>query len=293
MPQTPLGTRSQALPYVTTAALGARLGEWHLIPADGRKTWIGCLAHHLLQARGHWATSRQMPYAHLFFDISSAFYSVLRQSLFPGEDPPSSLIAALHRFQVKDTNIDYMLNAVYSDDATAGIDEHFKRLLKDALANTQFFISGLDAPCRTNRGTRPGDPMGDLLYNMVMSLVMQDTRSRLRGTIEVAWIGTPEVRAPFAVVDAVPREAFFDLAFVDDCASPSMRPTFAVSSRSCKLLCMRWTLLQKDEGCFSITLPARLKSCCIWLVVVLPLPSTSSLRMATSCSGEKMTSPTS
>ena len=44
----------------------------------GRRRMGADLAHHFLQAHGHWATSAKKPYAHLFFDIKSAFYSVLR-----------------------------------------------------------------------------------------------------------------------------------------------------------------------------------------------------------------------
>lgn len=86
------------------------------------------------------------------------------------------MIAALKRFRVKADDIDIMLQGVQADDATAGVSDHFRLLLKDALTHTHFFIRGLDAPCQTHRGTRPGDPLGDLLYNMGMALVMKDAR---------------------------------------------------------------------------------------------------------------------
>ena len=176
------------------------------------------LAHHLLQAHRHWAGMRKLPTAHLFFDIRSAFYSVLRQSLYPDDDPPLSLIAALRRFKVGADDIDHMVQAVRHDDATAGISDHFRLMLKDALTNTHFVIAGLDAPCRTTRGTRPGDPLGDLLYNMVMSLVMRDARDRTAELTSAEWIGDPGLCENFEEVGTLPELAFLDLAFVDDCA---------------------------------------------------------------------------
>lgn len=184
----------------------------------GRRRMGTDIAHHLLQAHGHWAVGRRQPYAHVFFDISSAFYSVLRQALFPDDEVPVSLIAALRRFRVQPADIDYMLHVSADDDATVGIDAHFRQLLKDALTNTHFFIQGLDAPCRTTRGTRPGDPLGDLLFNLVMSLIMQDARERILDATGMSWCGHPEQCSNFYDVELVPREAFLDLAFVDDCA---------------------------------------------------------------------------
>ena len=184
----------------------------------GRRRMGADLAHHVLQAHSHWATSHKRPFAHVFFDIRSAFYSVLRQALFPDDGPPLSLLAALHRFRVQSTDIDYMLSVVQFDNATDGIDDHFRLLLKDALTNTHFFIKGLDAPCRTNRGTRPGDPLGDLLYNMVMSLIMRDARQRTLDATDICWTGAPEPCASFFSNVVVPPEALLDLAFVDDCA---------------------------------------------------------------------------
>ena len=184
----------------------------------GRSRMGADLAHHLLQSHGHWATVVKRPYAHLFFDIKSAFYSVLRQALFPDDEFPVSLVAALRRFRVRADDIDYMLTVVQTDNATTGITEHFRRLLKDAMTNTHFFIKGLDAPCKTNRGTRPGDPLGDLLYNMVMSLILQDARKRVQIATGAEWCGHPAACPSFDEIPGVPTEAFFDLAFVDDSA---------------------------------------------------------------------------
>ena len=223
----PLGYRSIFISNFTAKlyhmALRAHLVEiWEQgissLQLGGRRKRGADLAHHILQAHGHWATCTRKPYAHLFFDIRSAFYSVLRQALFPDEEYPSSLVAALHRLRVSSADIDHMLEVTSTDDATAGVSDHFRRLLKDALTNTHFFIRGLDAPCRTHRGTRPGDPLGDLLYNMVMSLILRDARNLIHKATGVFWAGSPQACADLLHPDGVPPEAIIDLAFVDDCA---------------------------------------------------------------------------
>ena len=232
----PLGYRSIFISNFT-AKLYHRSLRTHLVKIweqgitslqlGGRQRMGADLAHHLLQCHGHWATSVKTPYAHLFFDIKSAFYSVLRQALFLDDEVPTSLIAALKRFRVQAADIDYMLDVVQSDDATRGIDEHFRRLLKDALTNTHFFIQGLDAPCKTNRGTRPGDPLGDLLYNMVMSLILHDARQRTQRATGAQWRGQPEACPAFDDLPPLPREAFIGLAFVDDCAVAIHAPSIS------------------------------------------------------------------
>ena len=63
----------------------------------GRKHMGVDFAHHFLQAHRHWTAVKKIPSAYLFFDIKSAFYSVLRQALFPDDAPPLHLIAALSK----------------------------------------------------------------------------------------------------------------------------------------------------------------------------------------------------
>ena len=184
----------------------------------GRKHMGVDFAHHFLQAHRHWTAVKKIPSAYLFFDIKSAFYSVLRQALFPDDAPPLHLIAALSRFRVSADDIDGMLQAVRSDNATDGVSDHFRLLLKDALTNTHFFIKGLDTPCQTHKGTRPGDPLGDLLYNMVMALVMRDARDLTQLVTGVHWMGSPTPCGNFQDQVDIPIPAFLDLAFVDDCA---------------------------------------------------------------------------
>jgi hypothetical protein len=153
---------------------------------------------------------------------SQPFTAFSDNRCFLKNEPRLSLIAALARFKVKAS--DLMIQATKQDDARAGISDHFRCLLKDALTNTHFFISGLDAPCRTTRGTRPGDPLGDLLYNMVMALIMRDARGSMLQMTNAEWIGGPTPCADFPAFEELPRVAFLDLAFVDDCAVATHAP---------------------------------------------------------------------
>lgn len=73
------------------------VGIWEtgiqFLQLGGRRHMGVDFAHHFLQAHRHWTHCQRLPCAYLFFDIKSAFYSVLRQVLFPHQEPPFSLIA--------------------------------------------------------------------------------------------------------------------------------------------------------------------------------------------------------
>ena len=138
----------------------------------------------------------------IYSSISDQHSTVSCGKLFPDEEYPSSLVAALHRLRVSSADIDHMLEVTSTDDATAGVSDHFRRLLKDALTNTHFFIRGLDAPCRTHRGTRPGDPLGDLLYNMVMSLILRDARNLIHKATGVFGLGVHRL----VLISCIPME---------------------------------------------------------------------------------------
>ena len=106
---------------------------------------------------------------------------------------------------------------VDADFALHGLTPHMLAILKDAMMNTHFFIDGITHPCRTRRGTRPGDPIGDILFNMVMSCLLKDAKQIMQGS-EWEWYGQPEQCTNLMDHQTIPPVGFFDVSFVDDCA---------------------------------------------------------------------------
>eukprot|EP00438_Fugacium_kawagutii_P016420 Skav206440 [mRNA] locus=scaffold295:130038:133282:- [translate_table: standard] len=188
------------------------------------------MAHHLLQTHLAWSKSRCQPAGVVFVDLKSAFYSVLRQGLLRNVDPESVDSALLHFLATQGLHPDQALATLQRADrdvATAGISDHMERVLRDLLWNTHFCVDHIDAPVRTSRGTRPGDPIGDILFNMVMSLILSEARRSIVENTDAEWLG---IRGPCLTFDeevTVPATAFVDVAFVDDVAIMCHAPTNA------------------------------------------------------------------
>ena len=112
----------------------------------------------------------------LHLDIKSAFYSVLRELLvdlpIDGEDFVDV---------VDSTPIPEILKpAVFAMVAAPSLlhtkvgDSHLTALITDAMQNTWFSMAGTDRVARTRKGTRPGDNLGDILFNLTMIPVLND-----------------------------------------------------------------------------------------------------------------------
>ena len=65
-----------------------------------------------------------------------------------------------------------MLEAVDHECALEGVSPHVERLVHDTMSHTFFTVEGIDSPVATHLGTRPGDPIGDLLFNLTMSKIL-------------------------------------------------------------------------------------------------------------------------
>eukprot|EP00435_Cladocopium_sp_Y103_P075451 s29_g58.t1 len=184
----------------------------------GRKKMGTDVAHHLLDGHQHLCKCMKLPTAVIFFDLRAAFYSVLRQSLTSVPQEQSVFHKAMEAFQVNPADLQAWLSVVQTDNALPGATKHLQYIINDTMTCTHFAVEGLDAYCHTTRGTRPGDPLGDILFNTIMSLVLRDARQYLLDRLEVAWMGAPDMCESFACAPDLPPAGFLDLAFVDDAA---------------------------------------------------------------------------
>ena len=183
------------------------------------------LAHHLLEAHQAACYTNKMPTAIVFFDMRSAFYSVLRQSLVNLPQDPTALIHALKRLGVHQADIEQWIAATKADNATEGATPHLQHLVRDTMSQTFFQVGHLNQLCCTTRGTRPGDPLGDLLFNMIMRLIMLDCKEWFLKHTGCQWLGATQHTDSFASAPEMPPAAFLDLAYVDDAAIALHAPT--------------------------------------------------------------------
>ena len=189
-----------------------------LLQLGGRKSVGTDLAHHMIESHQFWCRKRKFSSAVVFFDLRAAFYSVLRQALVAVDIDSTAFVAALSRMGLPLTIIENWLQQAGADHAIEDASPHLEKLIQDCMTNTFFTIDGVPGVCKTTRGTRPGDPLGDLLFNLIMRLVLQDTHSYIQQHSDAAWLGMTDSCVSFAESQAVPDNAYVDVSFVDDAA---------------------------------------------------------------------------
>ena len=175
------------------------------------------MAHQHLQSSFAHAKMKKRPAAALFFDVKSAFYMVLREVLVQFEDSRCATIHAFKQLGIGEDEIDRMLKDALTQNATSGLPAHAARLLRDVLSGTYFEVKGLDVCVQTHRGTRPGDPVGDILFNLCMSMIVHDVKVSVEENTQVPWSGNAELVQDFTQHVPVACPSFGDISYVDDC----------------------------------------------------------------------------
>eukprot|EP00435_Cladocopium_sp_Y103_P016036 s478_g4.t1 len=236
-------------------------------------------AHHAVQS--HWAHAviRRQPAAIIFFDFQAAFYSVIRQGLFPEELDAQGLRSAMFRLGATEAEIDELLTFAHQDAALNGIDAHAAALLQDLFRNTFFTVDGVSFPCLTSKGTRPGDPVGDVLFNMSMRLILKDVTEFVRQHTAAAWEGSPVPHHDFTQVSSPSTYAWWEIAFVDDCAISVRADTNAQLLELIQLATAGMVRSAKKRGLVVNLSKASLKSCLTLSVLVLELSKNRLLPM--------------
>ena len=175
------------------------------------------MAHQHLQSHFFRAKKGKKPAAALFFDLRSAFYMVLREVLTSTTEPNTATHHALRRLGIHEAEIQQLLNGASSQNASEGLSPHAARLVQDVLRGTYFQIRGLDEYVQTHRGTRPGDPVGDILFNLTMSLIVKDIQHDVEERTGYPWVGHDQQVQDFTQAEQVHDAYFADISFVDDC----------------------------------------------------------------------------
>ena len=188
------------------------------IQHGGRKFHSTDTAHHIVQAHMAWARCQKTSSAVVFVDLKAAFYSVFRQSLIGGKWQSEDMAFLLSRLDVAAEDWADLIHTTENDNATRFLGEHARKMLQDMFTATYFEMTAVEEKVATSRGTRPGDPVGDILFNMLFRLVLQDVRRGLQHHPEAAWIGIPKDDTDIFHDAPLPATAYAEIAFVDDVA---------------------------------------------------------------------------
>lgn len=207
----------------------ALVTEWSscedLIQQGGKQGCSTDIAHHILHAYFAWARTHSISCAMLFVDLHAAFYTVIRSILMDEAVHDDLLCQAMSRLGITPEDWHHILQTVQAENAAGTLQTHHKGILADMFEGTHFVMPGVPHPVATFRGTRPGDPVADILFNMAFRLIVLDARSKFLQCSDLTFLGNPKAGPVLGDPPQMPQSGFTEVTFVDDIAYALHGPT--------------------------------------------------------------------
>jgi len=127
----------------------------------------------------HYAKDNSLSAAALFVDVRNAFYTVVRETLFDDYNTDKDIDKLFEKLQLpKDTMM--ALYGTLSGEAVLGdLPPHLRRLLRDAHSATWYVMEGSETVTQTNTGTRPGNPLADIVFNLLFAEILQRLKEEM------------------------------------------------------------------------------------------------------------------
>ena len=139
---------------------------------------FACLLARTAQAR---ARKSRHNFALFFVDLQSAYYRAVRELLLPleGSDEDTDAILQLDIPEWAGEVLQLLLRTPCS---LEGIDDqHLLRILCDVHTDTWFAVDFAKDVARSRRGSRPGNPMADVIFALILAPVLHETDVALAG----------------------------------------------------------------------------------------------------------------
>ena len=162
--------RKQLLPWATSQKLSTQFGGY-----KGQQTIFATL---LLRCYTNYVAAKRMSCAVIFVDVRSAFHCLLRQHAFgTSATLPPVLLQTLDKEGLDTAQLlQHVRQHAHDFDGAPPI---VARAMRDAHQNTWFVCPGSDQCFATERGSRPGSPIADLAYNIMMSSLLRTLQAEL------------------------------------------------------------------------------------------------------------------
>ena len=165
---------------------------------------------------------RSVSCAVLFVDGMEAFYRMLRELVFDFEDV-EVIHQRLQNSGYSPPTISLILEKIQEANALQRqhVSVHRQAVLKATHSDSWFCVTGeAEKVCSTSSGSRPGDPVADILFNMLMSRTLDEIRSKF---VEAGISNHITISNDGILSDSArphqPYQDFFDgQAWVDDLA---------------------------------------------------------------------------
>ncbi|CAE7029298.1 unnamed protein product, partial [Symbiodinium sp. CCMP2456] len=207
--------RGLVVKHWTGAALPLQIG--------GRSGCSASFGHLCSRALLHYAYRNGLSASLIFIDLSSAYYAVIRETLF-GKDlssRPVHEIAAALGLDCDDlqelTRLVEHEAILPQQDAPALMQE----LAHEFHQQTWFVLHGDEQMISTFRGTRPGGTLADIMFNLLFgqALKRRKSSSLLSAVPSVPWSGQRTL-FPTSVAENSPLKDIPDIVYADDLCIP-------------------------------------------------------------------------
>lgn len=224
--------RAQMLPTLSALRAPLQLG--------GFPHQSTLFATHYLRAFSQAAAARTLSSGVLFLDIKSAFHSLIREIVFdmPQKLPPK-LVEVL---QAADISPSQPQEKCESPTRLAAFPQSVQRMLADAHDHTWFTVAASDEPQQTHRGSRPGSPLADAAFNLLMTRVLAEIEA------------TTDTYMPLQLAFAQLGMVAPPITWIDDVAIPIV----AIQPSELPTACT-WVLTKVAEICSTFGLKINLK----------------------------------
>ena len=209
--------------------------------------------------------AQQQRTCHLFFDIRSAFYMLLRQLVTDIGEEDETFLRLLHQMGVPQEALQELLQHLQAMAAVpaAGAGPHLSAITADLFRGSWFRLEGSSAVARTRRGPLSGDPTADVLYSFCLAALHKCMDAALEARKLL-----PEVPALHTapLLPALPRtETLAVASWADDClrfAASTTLPDLVQRVTNTLQVCLPWALntpvgLRRRPFCSRTPRPAR------------------------------------
>ena len=201
--------------------------EWDRRPPSlmigGRKGLSYMIGYFCTRAFLEYTRRRSIPAAILFTDISSAYYSVVRELITGQHSSSASVLEIAANLALTPEDLQQLQHYVSAEPVLSGegAGELLTALARELHCNTWFVMHQDYEVVRTQRGTRPGSSLADVLYGLLFTKVLQR-----RGDFssegwqpQVPWNGKRDIQSHDGRRQDVQQVTVQDLVYADDLAT--------------------------------------------------------------------------
>ena len=166
----------------------------------------------------------RQPWAVVFVDLAAAFYTVLRQSLVANPDTDEGFLTLLHSLQIPDEAVEELYQHLQrvAELPAQGVSPHHVEMIRDLFVGSWFRLSTQSTLVLTHRGSRPGDPLADLLFAFTLAAYLRQVNALLRQAGLLYPRPRPSSWPSWATFDASPDIG--NPAWADDFTWPVVAP---------------------------------------------------------------------